>query len=501
MTIRVGVNNMRTCFGGVSGSARSIKLLSSLLLALSLGLTGCNQGAGQDEIRMALAQAPINLDPRYAMDAASGRVNRLLYRALIEFDAQSRPVPGLASWQALSSTHYRFTLNQQGRVFHDGSRLTANDVRATYQSLQQLPHSPYHTVFGNIRDIRPLDAETVDFHLYRPDEEFPSRLVIGILPARLVVQAHDFAHEPIGSGPLKFLSWQGVLKLERVADRQRIAISEVKDPTVRTLKLMRGEIDLLQGDLPPELVKYLQRQQDIVVKTGKGDNFSYLGFNMRDAALQRQPVRKAIAHAIDRQAIVRQALVGGSREASALLPPEHWAGNGNLQAYDYNPKLARDLLIQAGIQLPLQLTYKTSTDALRVRLATIMQAQMRPAGIDLQIRSLDWGTFFDDIKQGKFQLYSLTWVGIKTPEIYRHAFHSQSVPPQGANRGRFDDRQLDVLLEQQNWLAATQRIHEQLPYVPLWYEGLFAAMRKDLVNYELRPDGDWDSLAQVSKSH
>ena len=70
-----------------------------------------------------------------------------------------------------------------------------------------------------------------------------------------------------------------------------------------------------------------------------------------------------------------------------------------------------------------------------MRLATILQAQMRTAGVELEIRSLDWGTFFDDVKHGKFQLYGLTWVGIRTPEIYRLAFHSQSVPPLGANRG------------------------------------------------------------------
>lgn len=157
------------------------------------------------------------------------------------------------------------------------------------------------------------------------------------------------------------------------------------------------------------------------------------------------------------------------------------------------------MLQQAGVALPLKLVLKTSTDAQRVRLATIMQAQMKEAGIDLEIRSLDWGTFFDDVKHGKFQLYGLTWVGIKTPEIYRLAFHSSAVPPAGANRGRLQDAALDDLLERQAWHAATEKVQSLMPYVPLWYEGQFAALRRGVTGYQPAADGNWDTLAAIRK--
>ena len=132
-------------------------------------------------------------------------------------------------------------------------------------------------------------------------------------------------------------------------------------------------------------------------------------------------------------------MVQSSRIAGAILPPEHYAGNGKLPAYDYNPALSKKLLQEAGLKLPLKLVYKTSTDAQRVRFATILQAQMAAAGIHLEIRSLDWGTFFEDVKQGNFQLFGLTWVGIKTPEIYAKAFGSDSFPPNGFNSGKYAD--------------------------------------------------------------
>ena len=88
-------------------------------------------------------------------------------------------------------------------------------------------------------------------------------------------------------------------------------------------------------------------------------------------------------------------------------------------------------------------------------------------------------------------------MGIKTPEIYSKAFGSQNFPPNGFNRGRHADAELDKLLATENWPAATARIHAQLPYIPLWYEGQFAAMQKNISHYSPKPDGNWDDLATI----
>jgi peptide/nickel transport system substrate-binding protein len=469
------------------------------LAALVVLPVGCAKHADRAEIRFAIAQAPLNLDPRYATDAASERVNRLIYQPLVDFDAHFRATPKLATWTQPDPLHYRFTLGGAGRQFHDGTTLTADDVVATYRSLLQLKDSPHTAEFANIAEVSALDAQAIEFTLKQPDADFPSRLIIGIMPAKLLASGHDFARHPLGSGPLKFKDWQRVLKLERVRDHQPITLEEVRDPTVRVLKLLRGEADLLQGDLPPELVAYLKQKSEVKVQEVPGANYSYLGFNLQDPILKNPLVRRAITLAVDRDAIIKNALVGGSRPATAILPPEHWAGNAALKTYPYDPAQARSLLQQAGVKLPLKLVYKTSTDAQRVRLATIMQAQMQPAGIDLEIRSLDWGTFFDDVKHGQFQLYGLTWVGIKTPEIYRLAFHSDSIPPKGANRGRLQDTELDVLIERHDWPAVTEKIHQVLPYVPLWYEGQFAAMRTGIAGYVPANDGNWDKLDEIQK--
>ena len=468
------------------------------LLLLCLWLLACNPLQTNSEIRFAIAQAPLNLDPRYATDAASERVNRLIYQPLVDFDATSKPSPVLASWVMLNDLQYRFALIKTRAPFHNNAPLTAADVRATYDSFLTLKDSPLTAEFSNIDSIEVEDENTFLFTLKQADTHFPAKLIVGILPKDLIEKNHDFSHNPVGNGALKFVSWDNKLRLERVKDGVKITLQEVKDPTVRVLKLLRSEVDLLQGDLPPELVKYLQSKPEIFVETSVGANFSYLGLNMQDPVLKQLKVRQAIAHAINRQEIIQKVMVTNTRIADAILPPEHYAGNANLTPYNHNPELAKKLLQEAGVKLPLRLVYKTSTDAQRVRIATILQAQMREAGIELEIRSLDWGTFFADVKQGNFQLFGLTWVGIKTPEIYTKAFGSNNFPPNGFNRGRYADAELDKLLADENWPAVTQRIHQQLSYISLWYEGQFVAMQKNITHYNPKADGNWDDLATIS---
>jgi peptide/nickel transport system substrate-binding protein len=168
------------------------------------------------------------------------------------------------------------------------------------------------------------------------------------------------------------------------------------------------------------------------------------------------------------------------------------------------------LLREAGYggQRRLRLSYKTSSDPFRLRLASVLQAQLAEVGNDLEIQSYDWGTFFADIKAGRFQLFGLTWVGVRLPDIFRYAFHSTSVPPDGANRGRYQNPTVDALIDAARsepdltrqallYRQLQELLHRDLPYLPLWYEHQVLVMREGLTGYGLAPDGNYDGLAQV----
>jgi peptide/nickel transport system substrate-binding protein len=139
-----------------------------------------------------------------------------------------------------------------------------------------------------------------------------------------------------------------------------------------------------------------------------------------------------------------------------------------------------------------------------------MKSQLAKVGIDLEIQSLDWGTFYGDVRKGHFQLYSLSWVGLKLPNIFRHAFHSESVPPNGANRGRYRQPMVDELIQEAEfsdnqrshveiYQALNERLMYDLPYVPLWYEDQLLVMRDAVVGYSTDVDGSFDALEKVAK--
>ncbi len=480
-------------------------------IILALLLTACGQTETR-EIVFAVATAPSVLDPRLAGDAASERVNALLYDRLVVLDRQGKPRPSMASWKRLEPSHYRVRLLPQRTTFWDGRLPRAADVVATYRSLLR-PElgSPHASALSHILEVKVSADDDVDFILSRPDPEFPARLTVGIAPAERLRDA-GLARAPMGSGPFVFAGWRedGGLNLERRSDHQGFALLPVADPTMRALKLLRGEAQLVQNDLPAELFAYLGDQSALHMLEAPGTTFAYIGFNLADPVLADHRVRAAIAHAIDRKAIIRHLFAGRAQIAESVLRPEHWAGAGDLVPHEYDPDLARRYLTSAGYTQdhPLHLSYKTSTDPFRLRIAHVFQSQLAAVGIQLKISSYDWGTFFGDIREGRFQIYSLAWVGVNTPDILRYAFHSASGPPGGANRGRYDSAHVDTLIRQAERLdpveaaplyAEVQRtVHGDLVYVPLWYESNVAVMR-GLEGYQPGFDGNYLALNSVMR--
>lgn len=482
------------------------------LLFLIFGLAACNEQQ-PDTIRFGLASMPSNLDPRYATDASSSRIGRLLYQKLVDFNDAKQAVPSIADWQRINENHFRFTLNNNAKSFVDGTSLSSSDVKATYEFiLDKKNASPHRAALSIIERIETPDDKTIDFYLSKPDPLFPGYLVVGILPEEKLKANFDFSKQPVGSGVFVFVAKEeDKIHIKRRSDQALVDFIHVPNPTVRVLKILRGEIDIVQNDLLPELVNYLQTREEITIHKINGSNFAYIGFNMQDPILAQKNIRQAIAYGIDRNEIIDYVFADSARTALSILPPDHWAGSQSLSDFEHDPEKAKQLLAQSGysLQNPLHLTYKTSSDPFRLRLATIYQHQLKQIGIELDIRSYDWGTFYGDIKNGRFQLYSLAWIGIKTPDIFKYTSHSKAVPPSGANRGHYKNSQVDKLID----LAEVQQdLHQQaryydelqqlilndLPYIPLWYEDNILLTRKHIKNYKLAADGNYDGLKTVS---
>jgi peptide/nickel transport system substrate-binding protein len=491
-------------------------IVTVLLLLSTLFISSCSKSHSDIDktIRFGLSNTPVTFDPRYATDAVSSRINRLIYQRLVDFDEQTKVIPSLASWQQLSPIHYRFKLINASQ-FHHGKQLTMRDVKATYENvLTDKKISPHRNSIKHIKRIDLLDDNTLDFHLSHPDSLFPSLLLIAVLPADLLEKQHTFNTRPVGSGQFKFIEWSNdqLLKLKRIKDKQLFEFVSVKDPTVRILKLLRGELDIIQNNLPTEQIDYLKNHPDIRHQQVKGSNYSYIGFNLKDPMTKNHQLRKAIAHAINRDEIIHYLLGDAAVKANGFFPDYHWVANNSLKEYGYDPKLSISIIKSLGYdqKKPLKLTFKTSSNPFSIRKATIIQNQLKQVGIDVIIQSYDWGTFYSDIKQGKFQLYSLEWVGIKSPDIYNYVFHSNAMPPKGANRGRLNNPQIDKLIEQADsavklsdkikyYQQLQTELHQLLPYVSLWYMSNISFYRANISGYKVYKDGIYDGLLSVIK--
>jgi peptide/nickel transport system substrate-binding protein len=257
----------------------------------------------------------------------------------------------------------------------------------------------------------------------------------------------------------------------------------------------------------------MREEPALGVETRPGITYQYLGFNLADPILADVRVRRAIAHAIDRARIIRALFLGLARPAATLLAPENWAHAADVRQYGHDPALARRLLDEAGHPVRADgtrfaLSYKTSTDRQGIELADLIAEDLAAVGIRVERRSFEWGTFYGDVKSGNFQLFSLRWVGITDPDTLHYIFHSASVPPAGANRGRYANPEVDRLLDasrteldpgrrRELFVAAERLIAEDCVYASLWHPDDIFVLARRFEGFEAYPGGQYTSLKKV----
>jgi len=492
-----------------------------ILAALALGLAqiSCSHKADPNTLVMLIESSPTNLDPRIGVDAQSERIDNLIFDDLLSRGDNLDVAPGLAErWEIPDPLTYIFHLHH-GVNFHDGRPLTSHDVKWTFDSLQGKVRTTKTAVYRFVDRIDAPDDYTVVFHMKEPTATLLWNLsdgAIGIVPYG---SGAEMTTHHIGSGPFKFVSaetdkevilerndnyWGAKAKLTSV----RFAV--VPDATTRALELRKGSGDATINALTPDTVLTLQRDPSLAVERAPGTVLAYMGFNLRDPILRDVRVRQAIAYAFDRTPMIEYLWRGEAQPARSILPPQSWAYNGNVPAYDHDPEKARQLLDSAGYPavngIRFHLTMKTSTDENTRLMVAVMQQQLREVGIALDIRTFEFATFFADVTHGAFQLYSLRWIGgNEDPDIFEYAFHSAKFPPNGANRGYYSNPKVDALIDQarrevdqnkrKSLYAELQLIlADELPYIDLWYLDNVLVHNKRVRNLQLNPAGNYDFL-------
>jgi peptide/nickel transport system substrate-binding protein len=505
---------------------------SSIALAIALvTLASCGGGekkesAAGDANRLIVEvqSSPTNLDPRVGNDNVSGRIFDLCCRGLIQVTPELDYAPDLAlSWETPDPRTIVFRLNPEAK-FGDGRPITAADVKSTYDDvMQQKIINPKASGYSAVDHLETPDAHTVVFKLKEPNGGLFDNLNLGIVPPNS--DANTLKTKPVSFGPYRVVSFKTDESVELEANEywiggppkiKHITVRIIPDSTTRVLELRRGSVNFEVNQLPFENVGEFEKNPKLQVVKKPGSVWQYIAFNLHKPILAKVEVRRAIAHAIDRERIVQDLLRGHGVVTDTMLAKGHWA-RVELQPYAYDPNQAKQLLDQAGYKDPdgdgplprFELNFKTSTDVEANLRAQMIQQMLAQVGIKVNILSSEFGTFYEDIGKGNFDMYSLSRNGIQDPDFYYIIFHSKNVPPEGQNRGYYSNPKVDQLIQEgratfdrnkrKQIYGEIQRIvYDDLPYLSLYHQINVAVMDKDLQGYVMYPAGFWLGLSKMS---
>jgi peptide/nickel transport system substrate-binding protein len=456
------------------------------------------------------------LDPRYVTESVGMRTSRLVHAGLSRLDPDTlAPVPYLASdWRWTDARTLEVTL-RDGVHFHSGAAFTSADVVATLLAFQSPKVGSRHAgVVEAIESVQALDALTVVIRLRRAHATLLTDLEVPILRADQAFGPPDTRGTLDGLGPYRVEHvQQGEILLSPARDsalatpHHSVLVRTVHDENARALRLYAGRADIALNVLSPTLLPAMESAQGLAITSRPGANLTYMVVRLGQGPLGDVRVRRAISMGIDRREIAKTLLAGHAVAADTVIPPGHWASVPPATAFVFDPEGARHELESAGLT-NLHLSLLTSTDRLRMSVARFMAQELEDVGVHVDVTPLELGTLLARLSAGDFDLATLQLPELGEPNVLRVFLHSASIPPEGSNRGRVRDPELDRLLDEGDqvqgpdarrsvYAKIEERIRDQLFLLPLWHEDQVAVTSERARAFVPSCEGRWLSLAGV----
>ncbi|MFN2169028.1 MAG: ABC transporter substrate-binding protein, partial [Anaerolineae bacterium] len=493
------------------------------ILAAAFLLVACTSSprTAQNQVVYGIATQPVRLNPITQPDIVSRWAIELVFDGLVEVDEHLELVPALATSWETSADGLSLTFHlRPGVLWHDGQPFSAADVKFTYDTIRDPATAPTvaKSYYASIAQIETPDEATVIFRLAYPDASLPSKLVTGIAPRHLL-EGQDLAttifnQQPVGTGPFRFESWQPDQQLTFVANPDyysgrprlgRIVWKFVPDSSSLSLQLLSGEVDGAAVSAPQDLRRF-QAAPDLTVYPVLGGNVQ-ISLQLDNPLFQDRRVRQALAHALDKGAMVQKLMGGAATIATSDILPGTWAYDPEVNTYPYDPDLARSLLAQAGwlpgsdgvlIRDGRPFHFALLVDAgddLHRQIAPFIQQQWAEVGVEAEIVFLERNTLiFDRLLPGQFESALLQSSVRADPDLSRR-FHSRAIEA-GQNFLHYSNPEVDALLdrglavqersERQAIYFEVQRLMaEDLPQIPLFHPQVGYVFRADLTG--IRP--------------
>lgn len=496
------------------------------------GLVYCSEGS------------PESFNPQLVTSGTTiDAISQQLYDRLLDIDpATGELLPGLAkSWQvSADGQHYQFVLRDnvqfhQTEYFKPSRPLTAEDVVFTFNRIMQVSHPFHYQGGGNypffqsvdwaglVDSVTAIDQQTVMFQLSRPDSSFLSNLATdfaAILSAEYANQLTASGAQwhidryPIGTGPFRFKEYQKDVLIRYYRHRnywrepakpEQLVFDIVPNNARRMAKLFTHECDVVAFPRVSEL-KLISQRPDVDVQESTSMNVGFWAFNTTKPPFDNAKVRKALAMAINREAILQAVYFSHATAAHSVLPPTSWAYNADLPQLPYDPAKAKALLQEAGFgqglnmdiwAMPVQRLYNPNA----LKMAELMQADLAKIGVRATVVSYEWNSFRRKLSDGEHDSVLIGWSADNAdPDNFFRPLLSCSAATTGTNRANWCDSNFDRLISQalltadqkqrrSYYLAAQQYLAEQMPLLSIAHSQRFQAISSDISGVAINPYG------------
>jgi peptide/nickel transport system substrate-binding protein len=387
---------------------------------------------------------------------------------------------------APDSLSIAFHINPRAR-WHDGQSVTSSDVRFTFQAtMDSTLGTPIAALLANIDSVTTPDSATATFwfHSRTPQQFYDATYSMSIMPEHIwkgiapsAWRSSEAAKHPIGSGRFKFLRWTPKTSVELVADTgnyygapklSRVVWSIATDFNAAVTRFLSGEADFFEA-LRPENIPEVAKHPNLAVKSFRGLNYQFAQFNLRDPANHARPhplfgdreLRRALTMAVDRASLVRSAYDSLALPALGPTVRAYPTTDPNLVQIPFDLPRAKALLDSLGWRdangdgvrekkgRPLEFTLGVpGTSKLRVRMAVLMQEQLRQAGVKVNVEQLDFPVLAERERKRTFDAVLNAWSTDPSPGAVRGSWGTAgSRASSGKNYGSYESPVFDAYVD------------------------------------------------------
>jgi len=502
-------------------------LFSVVACMLLTSLPSVTGAAASGKIVIARGVDVTSLDPQKAISSVDLNYCSTVFDGLLRRRGKDELSPNLAeSYRTIDPTTWEFKI-RQGVFFHNGDPLTAADVVFSFKRAKD-SSNPFNTFFAGLREVVAIDPFTVRIVTAKPDPVVPKRMAFAayIVPEKYIREKGDayFAEHPVGTGRYRFVRREPGQFVELEAnDRywgsnpakiKSLVLRSIPDPNMRMEALIKGDIHIAAG-VPPHAVSDLRKQPGIDVVSGPSGRVIFVGFNLLKAEggpVSDRRVRQAISHAIDRNALIRDGLLGAGEPLNTPLVTHAFGYDAFVEPHAFDLKRARDLLAEAGYPEGFDVVLATPSGRyIRDRqVASAIADMLGKVGIRVHVKVYEWAEYMQIFKNRRAEsLYLLGWGNtiFDADGILVPLFSSKS------SISYYSNAELDTLLEAARfemdqekrkalYLQSLLLIREDVPGIFLYEQIESYGVSRNVLNFSPlhgseRKDGDLLGLEEV----